>query len=237
MKQILFLLIVFKSFFVFGQKQVIEINAYTNSDTSYWFEMCSRLELEKIQISKNNWNVRLWTNSQAIDIWEDTTGKTFGKVTTWTTEYTVKDEAPTNRILYQSRLLETDKTKKLISLIDSTDIKNIPDGNFIENWIQGSDGITYKIETSNKKDYFFKTYWTPNAQGTLKEALAVQKFVDSCYEISESGKIWNDFTTRIPFEYYTMGERTVFTNKMSKNKRRKLKKEREIYRKQQLISN
>ena len=119
---------------------------------------------------------------------------------------------------------------KTVEIVEKKLIKNIPDEESIENWGQGFDGITYIFETSNTKDYFFKTYWTPTAQDSLKEALVVQKFVDRCLEITASKQIWSDFSSKIPFECYINGGPMVACRALTKKERRKLKKERENYR-------
>ena len=231
-------LILFCSTFVFGQNRELHIKTYQDGDTSLWYKwrtgLCAQIELDSIQKSKNNWHFRLWTNKQAIDIWEDSNGQAFGKITSWTKEYTPDDEKPTNRIFYENKLLGPDKVDKLIFLIDSTQIKNVPDEDSIENWGQGFDGITYIFETAGIKDYFFKTYWTPTAQDSLKEAIVVQNFVDSCLKITGSKEIWSDFASRIPFKCYINGGPIITCRGLTKKERRKLKKDRKNYRQQKL---
>lgn len=238
MRHILFIFTLFSSVIVVGQNRELHINTYEDGDTSLWYkwriELCAQIELDSIQNSENNWHFRLWTNKQAIDLWEDINGETFGKITSWTEEHTPNHEEPTNRIFYEIKLLDSNKTTELISLVDSTKIKNIPDENSIENWRQGLDGITYIVETSSTKDYFFKTYWTPKAQDFSKEALVVQKFVDRCLTIIESKQVWSDFASKIPFECYINGGPMVACRILTKKERRKLKKERDSYRQQKL---
>ena len=236
MRQILFILTLISPIVVLGQNRELHIKTYEDGDTSLWYkwriELCAQIELDSIQNSENNWHFRLWTNRQAIDIWEDVNGEQFGKVTSWTKEYTPNDEEPTNRIFYEIKILDSVQTNKLISLIDSTRIKNIPDEDSIENWGQGFDGITYIFETTDSNEYFFKTYWTPTAQDALKEAIVVQNFVDGCLEITDSKEIWSDFASRIPFECYVNGGPMITCRGLSKKERRKLKKERKNYRQQ-----
>lgn len=238
MKKIILILTLFSSIVVLGQNREIHIKTYENGDTSLWYkwriELCDQIELDSAQNSENNWYFRLWTNKQAIDIWEGFDGRTFSKVTSWTKEHTPNDEEPTNRIFYENKLLNSSKTNKLIKLIDSTQIKNIPDEDSIESWGQGFDGITYIIETSNTKDYFFKSYWTPTDQDSLKEAVIVQRFIDRCLEISKSKEIWSDFASRIPYEYYINGGPMITCRGLTKKERKKLKKERKNYRQQKL---
>ena len=238
MKQIILILTLFSSIVAFGQNRELHIKTYADGDTSLWYkwrnELCSQIELDSVQNSENNWHFRLWTNKQAIDIWEDVDGRTFSKVISWTKEYTPNDEEPTNRIFYENKLLDSAKTNKLIKLIDFTQIKNIPGVDSIESWGQGFDGITYIIETADSNEYFFKTYWTPTAQDSLKEAIVVQNFVDRCLEITDSKEIWSDFASRIPFQCYINGGPMITCKILTKRERRTYKKERNNYRQQQL---
>ena len=143
MKQLLFILTLFSSTIGIGQNRQLHIKTYEDGDTSLWYKwrikLCTQIELESVQNSKNNWHFRLWTNKQIIDIWKDSNSVTLGKITSWTKEYTPNGEEPTNRIFYENKLLDSVKVNKLISLIDSTQIKNIPDEDSIVSWRQGFD--------------------------------------------------------------------------------------------------
>ncbi|GAB5526802.1 MAG: hypothetical protein Roseis2KO_46740 [Roseivirga sp.] len=234
MKHILFVLTLSSSLSVLGQDRALHIKTYEDGDSSLWYkwrkELSAQIELDTIQNTKNNWHFRLWTNKQAIDIWQDSNGDKFGKLTSWTKEFTPGKEEPTNRIFYKIKLLDSIKTIELIHLIDSTKIKEIPDEDSIQSWRQGFDGITYIVETANTKNYFFKTYWTPRAQDSLKEAIAVQSFVDRSLGVTDSNQIWSDFASRIPYECYINGGPRVACKILTKRERRKYKKERENYR-------
>ncbi len=234
MKQIILVLTLFSSIVALGQNRELHIKTYEDGDTSLWYirrvELCSQIELDIVQNSENNWHFRLWTNKQAIDIWEDVGGRTFSKITSWTKEYTPNGEEPLNRIFYEKKLLDFTITNKLIKLINSTQIKNIPDKDSIESWGQGFDGITYIIETADSNEYFFKAYWTPTALDSLREAIVVQNFVDRCLEISQSKEIWSDFASRIPYECYINGGPMVTCKILTRRERRKYKNERKNYR-------
>lgn len=240
MKQIFIILTLFSSLVAFGQDRKVHFKTYENGDTTLWYkwrmELCAQLELDPIQNSKYNWHFRIWTNKQAIDLWEDSKEGKLGKLTSWTEEYVPGDEEPTNRVFFEVKLLDSNKVNELISLVESSKITDIPSEDSIEGWGQGYDGITYITETADTKDYFFKTYWTPTAQDSLKEAFIVQSFVDRCQVLSESKEIWSDFVSRIPYECYRNGGPRVSCKIVTKREHRKYKKERKKYRQQNLNS-
>jgi len=235
MKHLLFILLLLSSILVFGQNKKHHKNTDKNVDSVEWYnygaEVESQIGLESNQNTKNKWLFRLRTENQVIDVWKNKQDKLFGKITSWVKEYIpYDDEKPTNRVYYEFKLLDSVKVHQLVSLIDSTRIKNVPDGGSIKNWKTGYDGIYYKIERSNTKDYSLKTYWEPSIQYHLKEAIIVQKFIDRWLEITDAKQIWSDFTKKIPYEFYINYGPWITSRKLTKKERRKLKKERRKYR-------
>lgn len=234
MKGLIFILIFFVSTLTFGQSRENNINTYKNSDTSFWYtwkvELGNRIELKNIHSSEYKWHFRLWTNKQAIDVWTDSNGKNSGKITSWTLEQTGYGEEPTNRIFYENRVLDSTQADRLLSLIESTSISNIPDQDSIKEWEQGLHGISFSIETANSKEYHFKTYWTPIAQDSLREAIIIQKFVNRSLEITDAKDIWIEFASRIPYECFVNEGIMVTCRIITKKERKKLKRDRKKYR-------
>lgn len=194
---------------VLGQNRQLHIETFADGDSSLWYkwqmELCNKIELDTVQKTKYNLYFRLWTSAQAIDIWEDIKGQRLGKITSWTEEFNQIEQKLTNQIFFKQENLDSSQVAKMWTITDSSKIKDIPDENFITEWEQGYDGITYIIETATKKDYFFKTYWTPSAQDSLKEAIIVQDFIDKILTYSNATKFWNNFSVTIPSEYYSNG--------------------------------
>lgn len=230
MKQLFYILALFCSTMSFGQNRELHIKTSEDGDTSLWYKwrisLCNQIELDSIQNSKNTRHVRLWTNRQAIDVWENSSGIKFGKVTSWTYEINRSDRESPSRIFYEKTALDSIQVDKIFALIDSTNINNIPHEDSILGWSQGLDGITYIIECVSPTAYHFKTYWTPKAQGSLHEALIVQNVMDRSLEMSSADEIWNDFVFRIPFDCYINGGPLITCKIIPKRKKRELKKER-----------
>lgn len=78
MKKLLLVLILFSSLFTLGQNRKIHVKNFEDASESLWYswriELCSRIDLDTIQNTQHNWYFRLWTNNQALDIWEDSKG-------------------------------------------------------------------------------------------------------------------------------------------------------------------
>jgi hypothetical protein len=232
MKHLIYTLALFISTLAFGQNRVMHIPTHVQRDTTLWYQWNKRLGLEPIAYSNHPRHFRLWTNKQSIDVWEDSTGRTSGTLTSWTHEYTSSDEEPTNRIFFEKRRLDSIQVSALLSLLQSTQIDTIPDQYSIRGWQRGFDGITYILENTTPTNYYFKTYRTPRAQGSLEEAILVQDVVNSMLAIVHAEEIWTAFAARIPYECYINGGPTITCKALTQKERRTFEKERENYRKQ-----
>ncbi|WP_018343425.1 hypothetical protein [Cytophaga aurantiaca] len=201
MKYLIYLSLFLISNLAFCQNKKLN-NPSKPGDTTRWDK---QIALNDIKHSEYNWYFRLYTDKQVIDVWEDTAGKTFGEITCWTKEHTSNYKKPSNSIFSEKSLLNSIQLSKVISLINSSQIYAIPDQDSIKGWEQGFDGITYTIEHKIKTDYAIKSYWTPQAQGSLTEALLVQNFVDGVLKAVAAKEVWDAFASRIPFTCYING--------------------------------
>ncbi len=196
---------------VIGQNRQKHIEGYS----SVWYEsqmiLRSQLDLVNISETQNNKYFRLWTDHQVIDLWENENNQMFGKITCWTQEVISPAGDTSKNIWFKSRKLGKSKLVSILEIIDSSRINYIPDQEFIKGWELGCDGITYLIEMANKNDYYFKAYWTPIAQDSLREAVIVQNFVDKVLILTNADKIWGKFVPTIPYDCYTNGM-IVFCN-------------------------
>lgn len=235
MRLLIILFLFFISDLTFGQTRIIHVNLRNDNDTSLWYkwrgELAQELKLKKIQSTTNKFYFRLWTDKQVIDIWITNDKKYHGEITSWVKEYvSYSKEEQTNRIFFKVNQMDSVQVFNTIRLIDSTKIQNIPDESLIKNWQQGFDGITYNIETSDSLDYYFKTYWTPTSQDSVKEAVIVQTFVDRVITTSEVSNLWSRFAMEIPFECYVNNGPMCTCKILTNDQKRKYKRERKNYR-------
>lgn len=218
----------------FGQTRNLSGVLSQTGDTSLWYKyqkiVANDLSLIEIEKTSFPYYFRIWKTNQVLDVWQSENNKFFGLLTSWVTERTPAKEKPTERVLIDKTVLQSDSVQKIINLITSTKIIELPTDDSIKGWQHGFDGITYITEFSSKKSYSFKTYWTPKAQDTtLKEAKAVQIFVDKIFQLSNSLETWKKFEKTIPFECYNVGGSTA-CKILTKRERRKFIKERKKYR-------
>ena len=163
---------------LFGQNKSVYNVLSLTGDTTFWFKyqqiVINELSLIKLDSSSNSFYFRIWKPNQVIDIFRNDNGTYSGQLTMWTSEYVSQKEKHTNRTLIFKIVIPTDTVILMAGLINSSTILNLPTDNLIKGWKQGFDGITYITEFSTKKQYSFKTYWTPEIQDTLKEAQLVR---------------------------------------------------------------
>jgi hypothetical protein len=136
-------------------------------------------------------------------------------------------EKPTHRVYYSKEDLTKNETIKVLNYFQNSNIANIPTDSAIKGWHQVLDGTTYEIDLLDNGVYSKKSYWSPDAQKDVKEALLVQMFVDSTSMILKP-KL-DLFNTTIPFESWSDGF-IIVRKKVGFLKRLKYRKERNAYR-------
>jgi hypothetical protein len=238
MKTLKTLIALFIFYSSFGQGKIFYNTHKPAGDSTFWFKhqtaIARKLSLSVLDTSTKTEYVRIWTNKQAIDLWQEDDGEFKGILTTWTDEYTPYNEAPTNRTFIQTKKILGDSLRQLVEQVKSSKILFLPTEDSIKGWQQGLDGIIYIIEHSKKDNYAFKTYWTPKAQDSLKEAIQVQTFVDNAFNLADAKTAWQEFSKEIPFESYYNGGPGVAIRILTEKQRKEYRKERQNYRQQQL---
>jgi hypothetical protein len=174
--------------------------------------------------------------NRVIELWKESTGSFRGQLVLWVEEYPPGNEVPTNRIATHTVALDSSTISKLITLIFDSNISSLPDQEQIEGWKQGVDGITYIIETIHNNEYYIKSYWTPTSQGNLKEALIVNTFIETAAKLVNLPRELQSFTTTIPYECYMTSSMTIACKILLPAEKRRLKKERDSYRKRMMKS-
>jgi hypothetical protein len=219
---------------LYGQTKSLYNVVSQNGDTSFWYKYqkgeLKKLSLRSLDTSTNDDSWRIWTNKQVIEIWQNSEKTYAGKLMTWADEYVSMGEAPTNRTFTKTIQLKDDTVQLLRQMIYSSGILTLPTDDSIKGWQQGTDGITYIIENSSKEHYFFKTYWTPNVQDSLKEAKQVQSFVDSAFTLTNANFVWKEFAKTIPYECWINGGPGVSCKVLTYQEKKKFIKERKNYR-------
>ena len=207
-------------------------------DTTFWYkyhnELAHRLSLTALPKSTHRYHFRIWMDRQAIEIWQESNGDSKGHLISWAKENTPEKEEPTNRIAHRAVSLDSSAIRKLNQLIKKSNINSLPDQEKIAGWKQGFDGIEYIIESLDKENYYLKTYWTPTAQGDLEEAKAIVSFVQDASKLVSSQEEWKSFTATISYECYMNSSMTTVCKILSSAGKRRLKREREKYRKSQI---
>lgn len=190
--------------YVFGQTKIINIPIFRNNqnltDTSLWFKwkysLAEKLSLSNLQTSNDTFHFRFWTDIQAVDIWTIDHNIYFGTVTNYAQRYNRKlfnkGTYQVDKIFSNKIQLDSSIARQIFYLLDTLNIENIPTDGKIKGWQQGFDGTEYIIETSNKRQYDFKTYWTPSMfADTLIEAKKIQIFVDKLYKDFKLSSYYN----------------------------------------------
>lgn len=177
--KILFLLGIFIAANAGGQTLSKTIVLSNGSDTAYWLDW-QLPNIEKLKLINPNSDTDFFRLtsicsmcSMSDDSWLELT-KDSGRVV-----FGVDEEwngKPTGDSVIQYYSLTENQISGIKRLIDSLEINKIPSDKYIADWKLGFDGDVCIIENKNGNNYSFKTYWTPSAQGNLKEAKTILNF-------------------------------------------------------------
>ena len=217
---------------LFSQSKSEELNLTKDSDTVYWNkyknELIQKHNLEDILNKKDELIFKFWSFGTCIEITKND-NLVSGNIT-----YFVDEVDEFSRKTFKKTFnLKSEDSKRIIKLIDSSEINKIASDKFIKGWQHGFDGIEYILEYKTKTEYSFKNYWTPNSQDNLEEAKKIQNFVNELYLICDSENLSKQFAKEIPFRSYSYnGGSAVVSRIMTKEEYRKYKKEKRKRKKQ-----
>ncbi len=202
-------------------------------DTSGWYEYQKRMEqalgLPALDTSCHHKYLRISIPGQIIDVRESAAGAVSGSIISWVSELAPGNETQTGRMFSVRQILTPDTATAISRLFWSGLMPDLPTDDSIKNWSHGFDGATFIIEQSAGCEYALKSYWTPSAQDSLKEALIVQHFIDSAFAIANADYLLRLFGKTIPYECYTTGGMGVSCKILTDKQKRKYAAERRRY--------
>lgn len=164
---------------------------------------------------------RLSDSRQIIEVWRINTNYG-GQVINFTRTYVDYEEREKKKseLIYNKVGLSADTAKIIFDKFKSLD--SIPDMDKIKGWGIGIDGVTYSIESSTKKSYVLKSYWTPTAQkDSTHYKNEIISFVDYIYKDLNLYHHYEIFTSNLPNGSYTDGfvNMTIVGRKKTKKKK------------------
>jgi hypothetical protein len=166
------------------------------------------LKLNPISIEKTNFYFRFWNIGQVIDIWKDNSNFIHGEITNYAKEYDEMNMG--KRTFYSSKLpIKPGIASDIYQLILKSGLTSIPTADSIDRWGKNTDGFTHIAECIDSSEYSFKCYVSPDKQGSLKEAMIIQSFIEKLDHILKLKKRYKSFSVSVPFWCYTKGTTEV----------------------------
>ena len=187
-----------------SQPKTINIPTYNDGDTTLWYgwktELIDELKLDDL-LKINEFRFRLWTDNQVIDVTDRK-----GTVTTFEREYDEKNYQKKGKLYSETVKIVEPTLSQFLELLKSSGIIELSSEEDIDGWAQGFDGITYTIEYSTAEEYNFRTYWTPDIQPELPEAVLVENFVQKTNELLNLKMVYDQFFAKLPKGCYNNGD-------------------------------
>jgi hypothetical protein len=166
-------------------------------DTAFWYnwnqEFNKSLELTDFNTSQADFSFRFKNHGQIVEIFK-TNNQIHGELTNYIF-HSIKKRSET---LHQKIQLDSGKVLETYKIIKKSGIIDLQSDNKIDGWSGGCDGITYIIEHSDKKEYWYKTYWTPSAQDSIPESLIVMEFVKAISDTLQLSEKYKEFKEDLP---------------------------------------
>ena len=168
------------------------------------------LKITDLQSTFNHFHFRLWTFGQAIDIWRDSSQILNGCITSYSYKINKKDNSR-KRTIKRIDSLEVEGVIEAFQFIQRS--KTLDDTGFraIPNWIGSCDGYVYAIEHCNSKEYFFKSYNTPNEYEEKAKDDFVSKFIPQLEYLLKSQRLKTLHNRQLPSRgYFSYGGNYIF---------------------------
>ena len=161
-------------------------------DTAFWYnrnqELNKTLELTDFSTLQADFSFRFRNHGQIVEIFK-TNNQIHGELTNYIF-HSIKKRSET---LHQKIQLDSVKALETYEIIQKSGLLTLQSDDKIEGWTGGCDGITYIIEHSDKKEYWYKTYWTPSAQDSIPESLIVMDFVKALSNTLQLSEKYKEF--------------------------------------------
>ncbi|SFC03006.1 hypothetical protein SAMN04487907_1022 [Zunongwangia mangrovi] len=169
-------------------------------DTAFWYrrniQLQKILDLKNFEKSQDAFNFRFWNHGQIVEISKDSS-EINGSIVNYI-YYTKKPNKSKKDTLTSKILLTSQQSKIIYDIVKSSKILELPSDENIDQWIQGTDGITYIIEHSDKKSYWYKNYWTPSSQDSIPEAIVVLGLVEKLSDTLNLKEVYSSFKKLLP---------------------------------------
>jgi hypothetical protein len=195
------------SIFANGQTKAESDTLVSTYEIKWKLELEKEIKLRNINQDSKVYHFRYWNDGQVVDIWKKSDSKITGSITNYTREYIEdnwrKKKKP--KTYYNKVKINIEIAKEALNFIHQSKINDLPTDRLIEGWEQGCDGISYSIELFSNGKYSMKSYWTPKAQDSLKEALLVQNFITTFEEMLNLKYLYNKFFDTLPVGCYNTG--------------------------------
>lgn len=185
--------------FLFSLKVTFSQTKKIEGDTAYWFKenykFQKTLHLKDFEKSTNEFNFRFRNHGQVIEISKDSSS--FNGILTNYIFYTKNNKTSKSDTIFNKIELSSKQVEEIYNIIQKSEILNLPTDDKIKNWQHGLDGITYLIEHSDKSNYSFKNYWTPDAQDSIPEAIIVLNLIDNLIEALNFDDLYTSFKNNL----------------------------------------
>ncbi len=216
MKKILLFIIILNFFEGFTQEKIPSRIEKTTK---------SGLQFSDFKNSSDLFNFRFWNIGQVIEIRILSDSTKIGRITnfatksykSWKKQIKIESGKIDPIVYFQKRELTNSEISKVLSLIEKSQITELPSDNEIMNWKPVLDGECYSFEQKVGGIYKMKNYGNPRQQYELPEGVKFLQFYSELDDILHFNENFSDFFSNLDFGCYTKsGESQIICKKRKK---------------------
>ena len=189
----------------FGQSlpKIKQTNLTNSSDLKekVIYETGTKIRLPDLTQCKDSLHFRFSKDGRAIDVWTNDYVTFYGRLLNFmNTHY-----SPV-KYYCQAIQIDTNTARGIYELFLKYSIFEIPHQENIKGWITGLDGEFTTITHATPTFYSLKKYWSPNAYGNIKEAVAIDSINSKLYKVFTDLTKNTLFLCALPSGLYEDGE-------------------------------
>ena len=182
-----------------------------DQEESFWKEYIdedvSKLNLQNLESTDYDIAIRLWKPYQVIELVKVNDSVYQGQVVNYVTKVNRKEES--KGAVSQRLSIPASVTKSLIEQLLQEGVKELPDSDDVEGYVNGVDGTTYVFEVNSHDKYRVYSYWEPEndhyQNPELKEVKSVRNILSAINKQFDAWKLFTMFRDNLPAGRYQYG--------------------------------
>ena len=178
-------------------------NTYLNSE--WIFKAVNYLDLIDLKTSKDLTIYRIWINYRWIVELKVNTIKSINLSATAYISGNKSVDSIHGGLIFEKETFSDSLANAIKNYLELNNISCLLDDSQIPRYSKGLDGTTIDFEISNPQNYRLFSYWMPDQQKNIKEAIVVNKLQNKLKEELRLQQLFDTLVSKLPPGTYSSG--------------------------------